>query len=494
MIYPWYEYTNIFEELELKTFEVEFEVDDENMCLYSFNGNKRVGSKGKTCWYLPLEEEDELCPDREKKYGLKIVKYPVFSDVIDEYRRLQKEFSIQKILYNAEMAPDIVDIILIFNKKKTKINWLSSEIVYPENSFFFAQLVEHIENDMKQMSGVYISESGNVYGRSVEEFKEKCLEFRINPYDLTKENLFFNNGKLKVIDLHKWDRTYKIIPPKSPKYIQIELNNTCNANCKMCNIPEMKREKGYMSDELYRRIIKEANELGVEYITPFLHGEPFLRKDYISKLKLINEFAPNSKITIFTNGSLITKDILKDLSHIKNIEQIVFSFPGGDKESYEQVTGLNFEHTVQNVKDAFEILDGQNLRISMPVCEENAESESDFYSLWKGYPCSSYKTYNYLGDKNNTLSQKCYEQCDRAFRTMTIMWDGRICLCCMDSEGRYVMGNLSQDSLLSIWNNEKYSKLRLEHGICRNAYEACKCCTLDLRTEEYNNVYSICNN
>lgn len=313
---------------------------------------------------------------------------------------------------------------------------------------------------------------------------------RIVPYDLNIENLYVNYGKLKVLDVHKWKRSYEIIPPYAPKYIQIELNNSCNAKCKMCNIPNMKRLKGQMTDELYIKILKEANELGVEYITPFLHGEPFLRKDFVEKLNMINKYAPNSKITIFTNASLLSEKIIKEISTIKNIEQIVFSFPGGNKEVYEKVTSLNFESTIVNIKKAFAYLKNVNMRISLPKCNQNESSEKDFFRLWKGYPCSSYDTYNYLGNVSGTLSSKCYEQCDRAFRSMTILHDGKICLCCMDSEGDYIMGDISKASMLDIWNNDNYRELRAKHGICRMAYKPCKNCTLDLKTEEYNNAYN----
>ena len=101
----------------------------------------------------------------------------------------------------------------------------------------------------------------------------------------------------------------------------------------------------------------------------------------------------------------------------------------------------------------------------MPVFEGNKDSEQEFYSLWKGYPCSTYKTYNYLGNVSGTLSKECYEQCDRAFRSMTILFDGRIGLCCMDSDGKYILGDISKETMRNVWNNAHYKLLRYKHEI-----------------------------
>ena len=488
MVYQWSELNNIFEKLEMNIIDVDLDVRPEN--IYTYNGNDRLGSTGKTSWYFPLSNEETNDLDiKESACGLKIIKYPVYADIIDEYHRLLNEYSIQKILKKNDMAPDIYKLILVRIHRNISFKWLSQTMEYPEGSILFAQLVEHMENSGFE-ADVPSTCDGIPYGKRVDTFLEKCKELRIVPYDINDENLFYNDGKLKVVDVHKWKRSYMIIPPTAPKYVQIELNNSCNARCKMCNIPAMTRSKGMMSDELFIKIIKEVDENGIEYITPFLHGEPFLRADFVEKLKLINQYAKKARITIFTNASMLTEEVAHKLVKIKNIEQMVFSFPGGNKEIYEKVTGLNFERSVDNIRRAFEILKDVPMRISMPKFEGNISSEDDFYSLWKGYPCSAYDTYNYLDEVKGTLSDLCYEQCDRAFRSMTIMYDGRICLCCMDSDGQHIRGDLSQNSMLEIWNGERYVELRRLHGICRNAYGPCATCTLDLKTEEYNHAYS----
>lgn len=492
MEYIWSGWNKEMENLGLDIYDVNFKILENK--IYSFNGETIKGAIGKTCWYMPLGEKNAAeFGVLNKKCGIKIIKYPVFNNMLDEYHRLQQEFTIQKITYENNLTPDIMKICMIKNIEAVSYTWLSEEIVFPEGSICFALIVEHLENKSEMPEFIGVNSDGDLFGKQVDDFVDLCLQLRIVPYDLNIDNMFWVEDKLMTIDVHKWKRTYSIPNISAPKYVQIELNNSCNAHCVMCNIPNMTRKKGQMTDELFVKILKEANAIGAKYITPFLHGEPFLRADYIEKLAEINKYAPNAKITIFTNASLLDVDTINRLSKIVNIEQIVFSFPGGNKKTYEEVTGLDYDSVIKNIKNAFLVLENIDLRISMPICNENKDSYEDFYTLWKGYPCSTYETYNYLADMPETLSNECFEQCDRAFRSMTILFDGRICLCCMDSDGKYILGDVSDETMLNVWNNSQYKTLRYKHGLCRLSYEPCAKCTQNLNTEEYKNANHISN-
>ena len=487
MIYPWFEFATILESFVHEVIDIDLSVLPNGV--FVFNGVARRGAYGKTCWYIPLSyHEAKLLGVERDDIGLKVIRYPVYNDIKDEHARLLQEFTIQKILFANDMAPDIFKILLIRNGKSNSVSWLGQKVEYPVGSVFFALLVANV-NGHGILTGVKANSSGGLSGPKINSFCERCRQLRIAPYDLTMENLYEVKGHLGVLDVHKWRRTYGMRFVNVPKYLQIELNNTCNGRCGMCAIPHMIRPRGIMSDVLFEKILKEADALGVEYVTPFLHGEPFMRQDFVEKLHKINECVPNAKITIFTNASMLDENKVAALCNVKNIDQIVFSFPGGNKQAYEDTTGLNFENSVFNIKRAFRILKDFNLRISMPRSEQNRDSENDFAVLWNGYPHSAYDTYNYLGDARGSLAPCCYEQCDRAFRTMTVLFDGRVCLCCMDAEGRFIMGDLSKESIIDVWNGKRFMKLREEHGCCRLACEPCRRCTQDLKTEEYNDAY-----
>jgi MoaA/NifB/PqqE/SkfB family radical SAM enzyme len=68
--------------------------------------------------------------------------------------------------------------------------------------------------------------------------------------------------------------------PDFPFLVDIELTNHCNLACIMCPRHAMKRDKGFMSDEIFRKIIDEC----AKYKTPirFIRfGEPFLHPNIV---------------------------------------------------------------------------------------------------------------------------------------------------------------------------------------------------------------------
>lgn len=465
--------------------EIDYTIEKSNL--------KINGSRGKTVWYIPAKSEKEAkALNIQKGQALKIVKYLVSDNLEEEYERLIEEVEIQNNLADSGLAPKVYNLILLRNVKENSVKWFDEVYFHPRNSIYFTLVVEHIEAEAFPKDGIKIDENYMFEGYLIDNLNKKCKELDIIPYDLGLGNIFYSKGSLKVIDIHKWkmkNLDYRKLD-RAPTYLQIELNNTCNAKCKMCTIPNMKRKRGYMSDELYEKILRQANDLNVSYIMPFLHGEPFLRKDIIDKMKMINDLAPNAKIHLFTNASYLTNKNVDQLKEISNLDLISYSFPGGTKDVYKKITGLDFENTVNNIKYSLKELNIKS-KITMPLIKDNKHTIEDFHKLWEGY-CQSigkdadihvYDTYNYLGNFPESLAKETDTVCDRILRSMTILWDGRVGLCCMDAEGDYILGNVNRQSLYDIWNGEKAMGYRRKHLISRKNCEPCDRCNQELIPE-----------
>ena len=70
----------------------------------------------------------------------------------------------------------------------------------------------------------------------------------------------------------------------------------------------------------------------------------------------------------------------------------------------------------------------------------------------------------------------CFYVSSRAY----VLTDGSVVPCCKDWAGYTVLGNVSHDSLESIWNSRDYDKLRedVSGGIFSN-FEVCRRCIED---------------
>jgi radical SAM protein with 4Fe4S-binding SPASM domain len=67
--------------------------------------------------------------------------------------------------------------------------------------------------------------------------------------------------------------------------------------------------------------------------------------------------------------------------------------------------------------------------------------------------------------------------CYRLWQTFTVLWDGRVSLCCADFDGRNVLGDLRTSKLIDIWNAPAYRAVRRQH-LESGGPEICRSCDL----------------
>lgn len=90
-------------------------------------------------------------------------------------------------------------------------------------------------------------------------------------------------------------------------YIEIEISNCCNLNCKGCSeFSNLVCEDMQVDREAFRRDLERTKELfwGIGKIR-LLGGEPLTNPDFLDFVKLAREVYPDSDLRLVTNGLLI---------------------------------------------------------------------------------------------------------------------------------------------------------------------------------------------
>lgn len=145
-------------------------------------------------------------------------------------------------------------------------------------------------------------------------------------------------------------------PDYRGKTLNIEIASGCNENCIYCWYAAngLHRNVKMIDEQLFKRITKEAYEMGITDVGLYITSEPLLNPkvyDYVSYLK---EEIGFKYVYISTNGILCTPDNLEKLVEA-GIDSIKFSVSGGTKESFYKHHGVDaFERVKENLKYAFE--------------------------------------------------------------------------------------------------------------------------------------------
>ena len=57
-----------------------------------------------------------------------------------------------------------------------------------------------------------------------------------------------------------------------------------------------------------------------------------------------------------------------------------------------------------------------------------------------------------------------------------VLWNGDVTCCCMDFDGKRVMGNLQKQKMRDIWNGDMAKRMRLENAVGNYSNALCRNC------------------
>lgn len=239
--------------------------------------------------------------------------------------------------------------------------------------------------------------------------------------------------------------------------IQFESSTACNNKCTFCPRNKITRPKGEMSDELFHKIIKDGKEMKHSFFVPFLNGEPFVFPRIWNWLDYMQK--ENVNIHLYTNSEFIDVDrIVK----YKNIRLICCSINAASKETYAKVTNnLHYEKVISNVK---ELINKASFKVyvSMVIVDENQHETEEFKKIWKTNTVfGEFK--NWTGDVHCKIEKSNEKRipCWSLLNTINILWDGRVVPCCMDYDGKLILGNVNNQTLTEIWHASRW--IRIKH-------------------------------
>jgi len=265
-----------------------------------------------------------------------------------------------------------------------------------------------------------------------------------------------------------------------PDIVQIESTNLCNAKCVFCPRDEMHRRQGVMDFDLFAKIVDECAALGITHVRVHNYGEPFLDKKLVEKVRYAKQKGIK-EVGMISNGSLITEEIAAGMIDA-GLDAINISVDAAGKEVFER-TRLNLEYdtVINNIRTLARLRKERGrthpkLILSF-VRQDNSADEQAFIDEWSKVADKVHITdlHNWAGTLNakSDVQYPCY----RLWLTFTVLWDGRVSLCCADFDGRNVLGDLRTSTIQEIWNSPLYRAAR-RHHLETGGPEICRSCDL----------------
>ncbi|HYD76826.1 radical SAM/SPASM domain-containing protein [Ramlibacter sp.] len=271
-----------------------------------------------------------------------------------------------------------------------------------------------------------------------------------------------------------------------PRKFAVEICAECNLACSMCHHPSMKRAKGTMPFELWRKCADEIAAVSPRTECWFSFcGEPLLEPELLLRCLDYGRSVGLESLNINTNGMLLTPD-LDDAVLGSGAHLIVFGVDGFSKASFEKYrVKADRDVVYRNVERLLARRDATGSKLAIQVqfitMEDNAHEVDAYKAHWlaRNAVVKVRRQLSWGGQFETGLGISNDERipCPWAVTMMHVFWDGRVPRCPGDTECEEGAGNAWDDSLANLWARlGRYRELHLERRF-GELPERCHKCT-----------------
>jgi radical SAM protein with 4Fe4S-binding SPASM domain len=272
-----------------------------------------------------------------------------------------------------------------------------------------------------------------------------------------------------------------------PVVDQVELTNVCPMTCFMCptGAGTMTRPTGFMDRALFDRLIDEIAPHQIRWKPLTLHnlGESALHPELVALVALAA--ARGLPTELSSNPGFVPLELYRALAGA-GLSRLVLDIDGLDVATLENARGK-----AVRAARAFENLDAilkdreaasaarPEIVLQMIRLDVNRHQHAEFLERYGTLWLPGVEAYLKDADANTDVSvghrvfvgaQRPRPMLCRApWRSVVVLWDGRVVPCCHDANGETILGDLNQSSLAEIWSGPAASELRarLESGAIR---------------------------
>lgn len=293
----------------------------------------------------------------------------------------------------------------------------------------------------------------------------------------------------------------EIFPLTTPFTVILDASEVCNFRCSYCfrgqdnkNLWGYAGQNSLMEWNLFCEAVSQIKEFPeeVRQISLSNHGEPLCNRRVPDMVRYIKKEGICSRVSIHTNAARLDEEYARDLAD-SNIDRIVVSLQGLSAKKYKQVCGtdINFEAFYHNLSVLHKAKRATQIYFKIADVALEAGEENVFYEMfspigdrvyvekvvpiWKGIAFETDRPGNqFLYNKYGTEFPK-QECCPLIFDTIVVAPNGDT-YPCSQLLTPYVLGNITKQKLLDLWNSDQRRELLIcqckgtNPEICRGCF------------------------
>jgi radical SAM protein with 4Fe4S-binding SPASM domain len=243
-------------------------------------------------------------------------------------------------------------------------------------------------------------------------------------------------------------------PPKLFRVVAIETKSGCNLKCSFCPVGKSvdRREPGLLSIAIIEKILTELNSLNyVHTINLFGNNEPLADPRICTIVRMARDQIPQAFLKIVTNGTYLTEELCHKLFS-SGLSRLVIN-------NYSISTLIA---PVRHILERSEKFDNYDIFISIRNPQEVLTTRGG------------------LAPNKQKPDIQPIGFCALPFVDINVDYKGNVVTCCFDTHSNWIVGNVKNNSLVSLWVDQKFYELRamLKAGI-RDQHLVCRNCDFD---------------
>ncbi len=311
-------------------------------------------------------------------------------------------------------------------------------------------------------------------------------------------NLLKNRASYYISRLTKTAKIYG-----KPVSLSIEPSTICQLRCPECVLGSgnLKRNNKFIDFALYKKIIDETADT-LSYLMLYFQGEPFLAPQIFEMIAYAN--SKNIYTATSTNAQNISDKMAQKLV-FSGLKKLIISLDGVTQETYSK---YRIGGKIENVFSAIEKINAEKsknnsktpeIELQFIVFRHNEHEIEKFKQLAKELnvqkiAIKTAQIYNFaekseLIPKTEKYSRYIYKKgvwklkknqknhCLRQWQGSVITTDGEFLPCCFDKNAENLFGNVTTESVNSLWKNEKSMQFRQQILENRQKIEICQNCS-----------------